>query len=133
MGDATVEAHYPTKFHHCSPHATFHRSRVRSVVRWHGDATVEACYTMKAPPFQPQATFHRPRVGSAERWHRECKGRDAILQRLHHCSHRPPSIDPGSGQWRGGTENAKAEMLYYKGSTIAASCLMVFQSNKLEH
>jgi len=24
-------------------------------------------------------------------------------------SHRPPSIDPGLGQWRGGTENAKAE------------------------
>src|SRR5882724_1224151 len=52
---------------------------------------------------------YRPRVRSAERWHRKCKGRDTILQSLHHCSHRPPSIDPGSGQWRGGTENAKAE------------------------
>src|SRR5882724_13637778 len=28
------------------------------------------------------------------------------------CSHRPPSIDPGLGQWRGGTENAKAETHY---------------------
>src|SRR5882724_9286102 len=36
-------------------------------------------------------------------------GLGVILQRLHHCSHRPPSIDPGSGQRRGGTENAKAE------------------------
>jgi len=31
------------------------------------------------------------------------------------------SIDTGSGQWRGSTENAKAEMLYYEGSTIAAT------------
>ena len=41
MGDATVEACYSTKvilqrLCHCSPHTTFHRSRVRLVARWHG-------------------------------------------------------------------------------------------------
>src|SRR5882724_6306039 len=91
--------------------------------QWRGDtenAKAEMLY-YKAPPLQPQATFHRPRVRSVERWHRECKGRDAILRRLHHCSHRPPSIDPGLSQRRGDTENAKAEMLYCEGSTIAAT------------
>jgi len=34
------------------------------------------------------------------------------LQRLHHCSHRPPSIDPGSGQQRGGNREYKGRDNY---------------------
>src|SRR5882724_12110978 len=120
MGDATIEAHYSTKAPPFQPtgHLPWIQGRIGGEVAWGCNSRGMLYY--EGSTMQPHATFHRHRVGSAERWHRECKGRDATLQRLHHCSHRPPSIDPGSGQQRGGTENAKAEMLYYEGSTIAA-------------
>jgi len=55
------------------------------------------------------------------RWHGGCNSRGTLSYKSSTiAAHTPPSIDPGSGQWRGDTENAKAEMLYYEGSTIAA-------------
>jgi len=102
----------------------------------------------------PQPLIMRPL--DQQRGGTECKGRDAILQRLHHCSHRPAFHRPsGQSRWRrhehrvavhksrrhyttkapplqpqatfhrprvrfsrGGTENAKAEMLYYERLTM---------------
>src|SRR5882724_5587035 len=79
---------------------------------------------------KPITSKHRPRVGSAERWHRECKSRDTILQSLHHCSHRPPSIDPGSGQQRGGTLRVSA-LHYSAGDRVAGGFRTVASAHAL--
>src|SRR5882724_5383884 len=103
------------RFHHCSPQATFHRSRVGSVVRWHGDATVEACYTTKAPPLQP--TGHLPsiqgQISSKVAW--GCNSRGILFYKgFTIAAHRPPSIDPGSDWWRGGMGETTVEAWYTK-------------------
>src|SRR5882724_2349397 len=58
----------------------------------------------------PQATLHRSRVGSVARWHGGCNNRGTLYYKGSTiAAHRPPSIDPGLDQWRGGMGDATVE------------------------